>query len=324
MKKSHKETEEILLAHEKKVLNDLEQAYARALADVKKRIQELTTDIEFLERTGVENESLIRSKVYQLEYQKSLQSQIKSYMDTLKKSTVTTTESYLKQMYEDSYIAQFYVLHKAGIPVIAPINVEKLLKAVNMKVDGFKFSKRMYDDVEELGKVTIEEITQGIAQGKSYIDIADRVAQRTEATLKQAYTIARTEGGRVSSMAKVDSQKKAKEMGADIVKQWDSMWDNKTRPQHQALDGQIREIDEDFEYKGMKAKAPRMFGVPHMDINCRCVMLTIPRWDIDDTRTKRDYIEEREPNKDQLVQAKNYKEWKTKYYDKLKEKQNED
>lgn len=308
MKKVHKETEQVLLEHEKQVLKDLEKAYVRCLADIKKRVRQLMIEIDMLEKADVENKSLIRAKIYQLNYQKSLEKQIKAIMGVLNDSSVSTTETFLKQMYEDGYLTQLYVIQSFGIPVIAPINVEKMLKAVNMKVDGFKFSKRMYDDIQELAKATIEEITNGLGLGKSYIDIASNISRRTEATLKQAYTIARTEGGRVSSMAKIDSQKDAKKLGADIVKIWDSTLDGKTRPQHQQLDQQTKEIGEDFEIDGYKAPAPRMFGVPWLDINCRCTSLTVPRWDITPTITKRDGVS------GELIECKNYFDWKEKYY----------
>lgn len=313
MKKVHKETEQVLLQHEDDVLDELKKAYARSLADIKKRIKEINAAITILENADLENESLLRSKIYQLNFQKSLEKQITASMSLLGQSTVNSVDTFLRMMYEDGYITQFYVMQSLGIPVIAPINLEKMIKAVNLKIEGFKFSQRMYDDVEELGKATKEAIERCIAQGMSYVDTAQHIAALSEATLKQAYTIARTEGGRVSSMAKVEAQENAVKLGADIVKQWDSTWDSHTRTAHQELDGQIKEIHEKFEYHGMKAKAPRMFGVPHMDINCRCVSLTVPRWDIDKTMTKRD------GEQDKLVQAENYADWKKKYYEVIKD-----
>ena len=311
MKKVHKETESLLFEHEKEVLKKLEKSYASSLADVKKRIKELMIEIDMLEKADVENKSLIRSKIYQLNYQKSLSKQIKATMDILGQNNINSVETFLKLMYEDGFLTQLYVIESFGIPVALPINVKKMLKAVNMKVDGFKFSKRLYDDIEELAKATIQEISRGIAQGKSYIEIAQGISKLSEANLKRAYTIARTEGGRVSSLAKIDSQKEAKKKGADIIKIWDSTWDGKTRPEHKALDQQKREIDEPFEIDGYKAQAPRLFGVAYLDVNCRCTSLTVPRWDVTDTVMKRD------GESDEIVEAKNYNDWKKKYYEKI-------
>ena len=258
-------------------------------------------------------ESLVRAKEYQLKYQKGLEKQISIAMKALAESEVNSVDAFLKVMYEDGYITQQYVINKLGIPIITPINADKLVKTVNKKVADFKFSQRLYDDIAHLAEVTIQEISNGIIQGSSYATIAERISLHSEATLKQAYTIARTEGGRVSSTAKIHSQQDAKKKGADIVKQWDSTLDGKTRTEHRQLDGQIKEIDEDYECDGYKAPAPRMFDVAHMDINCRCVSLTIPRWDVDKTVTKVDNIT------GNFVEVENYYDWKERYYDALKE-----
>lgn len=54
--------------------------------------------------------------------------------------------------------------------------------------------------------------------------------------------------------------------------------DKKTRPTHQKLDGQIRELDEPFEVNGKKAMYQSGFGIPSEDINCRCALLQRARW----------------------------------------------
>ena len=46
------------------------------------------------------------------------------------------------------------------------------------------------------------------------------------------------------------------------------------------------EIDEYFEVGGRKVKAPGKFGRAEEDINCRCILLTRPRWAVDKKRTK--------------------------------------
>ena len=67
------------------------------------------------------------------------------------------------------------------------------------------------------------------------------------------------------------------------MKQWDSTLDGRTRTTHRQLDGQIRELDEPFEIDGMKVDAPGMFGNPAEDCNCRCAVLQMARWALDET-----------------------------------------
>ena len=98
----------------------------------------------------------------------------------------------------------------------------------------------------------------------------------------------RTESGRIYNTASLDSGKAAKaKTGADLVKVWDSTLDSLTRPHHRQLDNQVRELDEDFEVDNLSASAPGHFGIAKEDINCRCVVLIKPRWDVEGPFTKR-------------------------------------
>ena len=116
-----------------------------------------------------------------------------------------------------------------------------------------------------------------------YADIARNIRNYGRVSMDKAITIARTEGHRIQEESRNEARHKAKEAGADIVKQWDSTLDSRTRPTHQKLDGQIRELDEPFEVNGMKAMYPSGFGKAKEDINCRCVCLQRARWALDDS-----------------------------------------
>lgn len=86
MNKYKKQVNKIILEHEEKMLKDLEKAYSRALADIKKTIKELHQSISQLEKAGAE-QSLINSKIYQLEYQELLKTQINASLNLLTQKT---------------------------------------------------------------------------------------------------------------------------------------------------------------------------------------------------------------------------------------------
>ena len=145
----------------------------------------------------------------------------------------------------------------------------------------------------------------------SYSDIARNIDNRMNSGLKKSYRIARTEGHRINQEASFDAMNKAKDNGAEIVKQWDSTLDGRTRPHHSQLNGQIRELDEPFEVDGLTAMHPSAFGKASEDINCRCVVLEIAKWELDedDTYTKFDngvIVKD-------LSNCKNYEEFRKKY-----------
>lgn len=81
--------------------------------------------------------------------------------------------------------------------------------------------------------------------------------------------IAETETHRDANTAALDTAKKA---GAKR-KTWVTMGDEKVRDPHQYLDGVTIGIDDEFiTYDGGHAKAPGLFGIPELDINCRCIL----------------------------------------------------
>ena len=148
--------------------------------------------------------------------------------------------------------------------------------------------------------------------------MAQQLSLVTNEELYKSYRIARTEGHRITAEAKLNSMEKAKKQGADVVKQWDASLDGKTRKNHRKLDGQWVEVDDYFEVGGRKVKAPGKFGKADEDINCRCILLTRPRWAVDKRRTKAAKIsDEYGKEVEKLIKVKNYDDYKKGYYEVL-------
>lgn len=305
MNKRQNEIERLMLDYEKQCVKDLQKTYTEALADVKLKLRSLLGRDQTL------------SVAYQIEFQRTLENQLQSAIDTLKSGSITSVTDFLNKTYEDGYLGTIYSIQGQGIPINIGVDHKQLARVVNRKTDSFRFSDRLYKNVDELAVAFKSEMTRGIANDSGYSMIARQLSLVSEASYNRALTIVRTEGGRVKSEAKLDSMKAAKDEGADIVKQWDATFDGKTRPEHRFLDGQIREIDEPFtDSQGRQAQAPHKFGVASMDINCRCIVVERARWAVEG---------EEMPNKvdnltGDLVEADNYKEWKEKAQKQLNEK----
>ena len=313
MNKYQKEVEKIKLDLEKQTLDRLQKTYVQATKDVKKEIRRLDKEIQALIDADIENKTMIRSKIYQLQYQTAMLENLKDTFKVLSDENVDNVGKFLNKMYEISYLGQIYNLHKQDIPVYLPLNHKKLVKAVYKDIEGMKFSKRLYKDVDKVKKEVISEISRGIASGFTVDEISVNIADRLGVSMRKAYQIARTEGGRVSTESTYDSIKDSISKGADLVKVWDSTLDKKTRPHHRELDGQYAEVDEPFKYSGGEVKAPHMFGIASEDINCRCALLSSPRWDVEEEYTKRDNIT------GETIKAKNYFDWEKKYLVKIDE-----
>ncbi|MCI5617914.1 MAG: phage head morphogenesis protein [Ruminococcus sp.] len=262
------------LADEKTVLKALTDNYTTALADIKKNIRELQAN------------PLTQSKAYQLEYQKQLETMVSGILDTLQGNNFNSIADYLQNSYTNSYIGNLYDMHGQGVPLILPMNENQVVKAVQKTGDDFKLSEKLGGNTKELKKQVKSELQRGLATALSYETIARSISDYGQADLNRSMRIARTEGHRIQTEAKLDCMNNAKKKGANIVKQWDSTLDGRTRPEHKQLDGQIREIDENFEVDGYSAQGPGGFGDPYMDCNCRCCLLQRAKWALDDEELK--------------------------------------
>lgn len=186
-------------------------------------------------------------------------------------------------------------MHGQGIPFIFPIDRAQVVDAV--QTDS-KISTNLYtrlgEDVSYLKKSIRAELSRGIANGLTWTEMAAHIAHGMNSpfhkAMNKAIRISRTEGHRIQNRAQMDMLNKAKENGADVVKQWISTLDDRTRESHKVLDGQIREIEDYFEVNGHKAKYPGGFGVASEDIHCRCCMGQRAKWNLnqDELNTLKD------------------------------------
>ena len=277
MNKAQKAVQQAQLNDEKYVIKLLQMVYNQARKDCERKISELSS------RTDFEN---LQSIIYQKQYQEALKKQLDGILDNLQSEEFTSIADYLQKSYHNGYTGVMYDLSKQGIPLIIPINQEQVVKA--LQTDS-KLSKGLYarlgEDVSYLKRSIRAELSRGIANGSTWNEIAGKIAKGMNSpfntSINNAIRIARTEGHRIQQQSALDAQFAAKGKGADVLKQWDSTLDNKTRPHHRLLDGQIRELEEDFEVKGLKASAPGHFGIASEDCNCRCCLLQRARWALD-------------------------------------------
>lgn len=278
MTPAQKQTTQYELLSEKKVMEQLERSYQKALEDVKDRLRQLD------ERTDVENRQAV---AYQKAFQQGLQKQLERILGKLHSKTYRTVQEYLQDCYLTGHTAVLYELQSDGLRLSLPIPQDKVCQAA---VNDTKLVKPLYDSIGEdfagLKKHITDIVSAGFASGASYGDMANQItgkmignyATMRGGALGRAKLIVRTEGNRIANAARLEAARTAKQQGADLVKQWDSTMDKKTRPHHVQLDGQVRELDEPFEVDGRKAQAPGRFGIASEDINCRCHAYSRPRW----------------------------------------------
>ena len=131
--------------------------------------------------------------------------------------------------------------------------------------------------ITKINETTREEIrkqlTEGVEAGESIDHLADRINSVFDmAQTRRSVVIARTETIRASNFGSFEGMKQS-----DVEeKEWLATRDDRTRDEHAEMDGQIQPIDKPFiSPDGEEAMYPGDFGVPELDINCRCTVAPV-------------------------------------------------
>lgn len=183
----------------------------------------------------------------------------------------------LMDVYEEAYYRTAYVLTNAVQTdlMFVLLDSELVRKAIENPLDKVGFLARNKELHQVLLRQLRENLTQSFILGESYRTAAKRIKERMDVGASRSLTIARTEMHRTRQQAKLDSLKEGAERGIIIKKHWLATIDSRTRDRHGRLDGVQVDLDEHFEIDGYRAKAPGLFGVAEMDINCRCDVLEV-------------------------------------------------
>ena len=301
MDRRQKEVQSRLLDHEEKILGQLKDNYRAALKEIRERIRRMEAE------PGFHGKQIRHAK-----YQRMLEAQLETALHKLGDINAADMTAYLETAYREAYLGCLYGMHGEGVDLILRIDEDKVQKCINKDTKELKFSARIYDNVDQLKATVKAEIARGFSTGKDYAAIARQISLRAGTSLARMYTIARTEGHRVTSESEMDCMYAAKSKGADVVKEWISTLDSVTRQTHVELDGQVRELEEYFEIpsSGAKAMYPGGFGRACEDINCRCCMNQRARWNLQ----SEEYRYSRAAGEVGSIKSDSYRGWKNKYF----------
>jgi hypothetical protein len=294
MNKRQKLVQAQFLNNEEAVIRRLKSIYSASQKDIEKKAQALQDDINRLgtmAKLSVDADekaqllSMQQSKIYQKQYQDAMKKQIGSILDNMQVEEFKTVSEYLQKCYEDGFVGTMFDLQGQGIPLCFPMDQEAMVRAVQLdsKISQGLYS-RLGEDVALLKKKITAQVSRGIATGRSFEQVARQLSGISNIGFNNAVRIARTEGHRIQVQSGMDACYKAKEKGADVVKQWDSTLDDSTRESHAAVDGEIRELDEKFS-NGLMFPGDPSGGAAEV-VNCRCALLQRARWALDEEELK--------------------------------------
>ena len=272
MNKRQKQVQKSLLNSELEVIKELEKSYQKAIDDINRVITSL------LARKDTEN---LQAIIYQVKYQNALKKELEGFLSVLHTRNYTLIDNYLKDCYENAHIGTLFDLQGQGIPLILPLEQEQMISAITL---NSKLSAPLYNalgfNIEYLKTSVRMEISRGIAQSLSYQEMARNLENTTNVDYNKTLRIAKTEGHRIQCESAYNVQVKAKEKGANIVKQWDSTLDSRTRESHQKLDGELVKVDEKFS-NGLLYPGDSN-GIASEVVNCRCALLQRAKWALSD------------------------------------------
>jgi hypothetical protein len=124
-----------------------------------------------------------------------------------------------------------------------------------------------------------DELVEGIDEGESIDDLAQRVMKAVDVAEPRARTIARTEAnGAMNSVVNDTNHQVAAmfDVTDGIMKEWSATEDLRTRPTHVMADGQVVRLDDSFTVGDASLQFPGdPTGPPGEVINCRCTTLTV-------------------------------------------------
>lgn len=272
MNKRQKQVQQSLLNDEISVIKELEKSYKKAVEDIDGVIARL------LARKDTQN---LQSIIYQVKYQTALKEELESFLSVLHSYNYKTIDGYLNRCYREAHVGTLFDMQGQGVPLILPLDQEQMISAITL---NSKLSAPLYNhlgyNMEVLKVDVMREISRGVAQSLSYEEMARNLKNTTEVDFNKCLRIAKTEGHRIQCESAYNVQVRAKEKGANIMKQWDSTLDSKTRPSHQLVDGELVEVEEPFSNGLMYPGDPD--GMAKEVVNCRCALLQRAKWALTD------------------------------------------
>ena len=292
MDPGHEETEKALKELEKKIADE----YAQANKEVQAKLDDYMK--RFATKDKKWREWVADGTKTKEEYKKWRTGQIlvgkrwEEMRDTLAEDyhnanliAKSITNGYLPEVYAINHnYGTYEVEHGSHLNTSYTLydrqTVERLIKNGDVSLlpppkEGGKTAKMLEENKDlrwNKQKVT-SAITQGILQGESI----DKIAKRLETVTQQDYGIsvrnARTMVTGAQNAGRIDSYKRAEDMGIDMMQEWRATLDMRTRHEHRQLDGQTRKVGEPFEVDGYQIEYP---GDPSAEAflvyNCRCTL----------------------------------------------------
>lgn len=283
----------------------LKTADKRLLAEYKASLDAIRLELAKLyEKLGG---NITRENALQYNRLSSLEAQIAAEIKRLNVVTRQIITGNLKDVFATNYYNTAFAFEssmslKLGFGLLA---ADVIKASVLNPLDRITWIERAQGWNQDAYNKIRSAITQGLIKGEGYAKIGKAIKDRLDITAGRAVLIARTEGHRVQSVARLQAFEKTEaaceRLGVEVLRIWTATLDAKTRPDHQDADGQAADENGMYNINGITTEAPGLSGIPEFDINCRCTERTEVKGY--ESNIRKDNITK------ELIPNMTYKEW---------------
>jgi len=200
----------------------------------------------------------------------SLQKSVAYELNTLYSRNGSLTEIMAGIEYSESFYHHYYQINKsAGVDInFGLLSPEQIKAAVENPLNKIALDGLKVNGLSGIKRV----ITQGLIQGSSYQKMMKEIEQFFESDYSRAERIVRTEGQRAAVKGSQAVYDDLEQKGVNIFQIWGSTLDDRTRADHQFLDGK-KKSENGWYVPGIGwVEGPLQSGVAEFDINCRCTV----------------------------------------------------
>lgn len=286
MDKGHKLTDEILANTEREIeeiYKEAQQAaYDRAADYLKKFMKQDSEMKKKLEDGIITNEEYItwrKNKLIGKTNYTAMQDALARDLANSNKLAASIINNHLPDVYAANYNWGTYQIEQGAridtnFVIYDRQTVERLIRD---KPDllPMKAGVSIPDDIRWNKNQINNAITQGILLGESIPNIAKRLAGVTDMNRKAAIRNARTMTTSAENGGRIDSYKRAEDMGIKITQEWLATKDGRTRHEHAMLDGQEVKVGDPFKVDGYEIMFPGdPTAEPFLVYNCRCTLVS--------------------------------------------------
>jgi SPP1 gp7 family putative phage head morphogenesis protein len=268
MTRSQEEIDKFLDDKITKAESQIDKMFARRLKEILAQLSEMYrkygdkgelsfTDLNRYNR--FQKEMKIMAEAINEDY-KQLQEDIQELMEY----------QYIENFLRTAFVLEFAAQTEMGFGVPS---LDTIKSAIVNPIDLLTLPNLMESNRREITRRLQMDISQGLLAGEGYSDIAARIEKSVGFGKVKARRVARTEGHRVQTTARMESAKEAAKH-ANMTKMWMSGLDSRVRTAHRNLDGTVKGIDDIFvSTAGGKGQGPGVMWNASDDCNCRCTIV---------------------------------------------------